>query len=202
LSCLELVEEPTTEELPKEQAASLFAGDIREFDLPTDYPLSYAEIQEKQGTDRYLRRRRLEPDSPYKYTTFKFAGCDFKLVTKEDKIVLPKALQHKAVQYYHAILCHPGQTRTELTMAQHYTWVGMRNTVQQVCERCSSCQLQKAKVQSFGHLPLKKAEEGPWETLCIDLIGPYLIKGKTWKHDPGLTLHCLTMINPGKDGSK
>jgi hypothetical protein len=55
------------EEFPKEEAASLFAGDIREFDLPTDYPLSYAEIQEKQQTDRYLHRRRLEPDSPYKY---------------------------------------------------------------------------------------------------------------------------------------
>jgi RNase H-like domain found in reverse transcriptase len=40
LSRLELVEEPTVEELPKEEAASLFAGDIREFDLPTDYPLS------------------------------------------------------------------------------------------------------------------------------------------------------------------
>jgi RNase H-like domain found in reverse transcriptase/Integrase zinc binding domain len=198
LSRLELVEEPTLEELPKEEVASLFAGDIREFDLPTDYPLSYAEIQEKQQTDRYLRHRRLEPDSPYKYTTFKFAGSDFRPVTKEDKIVLPKALQHKAVQYYHAILCHPGQTRTELTMAQHYTWVGMRNTVRQVCEHCGSCQLHKAKVQrSFGHLPPKKAEEGPWETLCINLIGPYLIKGQTQKQqDPDLTLHCLTMIDP------
>jgi RNase H-like domain found in reverse transcriptase/Reverse transcriptase (RNA-dependent DNA polymerase) len=48
LSRLELVEEPTLEELPKEEAASLFTGDIREFNLPTDYPLSYAEIQEKQ----------------------------------------------------------------------------------------------------------------------------------------------------------
>jgi Integrase zinc binding domain len=185
------------EELPKEEAASLFAGDIREFDLPTDYPLSYAEIQEKQQTDRYLRRRRLEPDSPYNYTTFKFAGRDFKLVAKEDKIVLPKALQHKAVQYYHAILCHPGQTHTELTMAQHYTWVGMRNTVRQVCERCGSCQLHKAKKQHFGHLPPKKAEEGPWETLCIDLIGPYLIRGlNQQQRDPDLTLHCLTMIDP------
>jgi RNase H-like domain found in reverse transcriptase len=125
LSGLELVEEPNTEELSKEQVASLFTGDIREFDLPTDYPLSYAEIQEKQRTDRYLCLIRLEKDSPYKYTTFKFVGRDFNLVTKEDKIVLLKALQHKAVQYYHAILCHPGQTRTELTMAQHYTWVGM-----------------------------------------------------------------------------
>ena len=42
-------------------------------------------------------------------------------------------------------------------------------------------------------LPPKIAEAKPWETLCIDLIGPYTIErpDKTI-----LTLHCLTMIDP------
>ena len=33
----------------------------------------------------------------------------------------------------------------------------------------------------------------PWETLFVDLIGPYTIIGKG-KHQ--LKLHCLTMIDP------
>ena len=44
-------------------------------------------------------------------------------------------------------------------------------------------------------LPPKQAETIPWETLCVDLIGPYSINLK--KH-PGkeLTLHAVTMIDP------
>ena len=36
------------------------------------------------------------------------------------------------------------------------------------------------------------AEEGPWERLCIDLFGPYIIgsKGNESK------LHCLAMLDP------
>ena len=42
-------------------------------------------------------------------------------------------------------------------------------------------------------LPPKQAETNPWDTLCVDLIGPYTIprKGKN-----PLKLWCLTMINP------
>jgi primosomal protein N'' len=50
-------------------------------------------------------------------------------------------------------------------------------------------------MKALGHLPPKVAEEVPWETLCIDLIGPYLIEGQT-KKEPDLKLHCLTMIDP------
>jgi hypothetical protein len=55
--------------------------------------------------------------------------------------------------------------------------------------------LNKLKLKALGHLPPKVAEEVPWETLCIDLIGPYLIAGRT-KKEPDMTLHCLTMIDP------
>ena len=41
-------------------------------------------------------------------------------------------------------------------------------------------------------MPPKKAEITPWETVCIDLIGPYkIVKGKN-----EAILHCLTMIDP------
>ena len=44
-----------------------------------------------------------------------------------------------------------------------------------------------------GKLPYKLAEETPWNKLCVDLIGPYIIcrKGK----EP-LILKVVTMIQP------
>ena len=66
------------------------------------------------------------------------------------------------------------------------------------------------KKKKYGKIPPKKqAEDCPWKTLCIDLIGPYAIgKDKTerykdksgkWQYrvlEKAPTLHCLTMIDP------
>ena len=51
----------------------------------------------------------------------------------------------------------------------------------------------KVTNQQYGKLPAKQAEANPWDTICVDLIGPYKIqrKGKT-----DLKLWCLTMIDP------
>jgi hypothetical protein len=90
-------------------------------------------------------------------------------------------------------LMHPGETRTELTMGQHYTWKGMRKTVQEkgmrktvqdVCKKCGSCQLNKPKLQKLGHLPEKEPETIPWDRVCINLIGSVQNR-----------LHCLVMID-------
>jgi hypothetical protein len=47
--------------------------------------------------------------------------------------------------------------------------------------------------QKYGELPAKLAEENPWDTLCVDLAGPYKIERKGKKD---LMLWCLTMIDP------
>ena len=195
LSRLDMVKEPITESLHSDEAAELFAGDEDELDFPKDFPLSYAEIQSKQETDAYIQKRLNDRDTPYAKQEFPFGDKKFNLVTKQDKIVLPTSLQTKAVKYYHTTLCHPGETRMELTMGQHYTWKGMRNTIQKVCKRCKACQLNKPVLRAMGHLPPKTVEETPWERLCIDLIGPYQIDGKRGR-SMDRTLHCLTMIDP------
>ena len=51
----------------------------------------------------------------------------------------------------------------------------------------------KKVTQKYGHLPAKKAESTPWEILCVDLIGPYVIH-RQGKKD--LNLWCMTMIDP------
>jgi hypothetical protein len=47
--------------------------------------------------------------------------------------------------------------------------------------------------QKYGHLPPKIIISTPWEALCVDLIGPYTLKGKD-----GLSIDfmALTMIDP------
>ena len=43
-------------------------------------------------------------------------------------------------------------------------------------------------------LPEKQAEAEPWEKLCVDLIGPYMIKET--KNKKKIVLWCITMIDP------
>ena len=66
--------------------------------------------------------------------------------------------------------------------------------VHSVCTKCDICQRTKRTKKKYGHLPPKEAETVPWDTLCVDLIGPYNIKRKNRKEP--LTLWALTMIDP------
>jgi hypothetical protein len=61
------------------------------------------------------------------------------------------------------------------------------------CKKCSTCQKAKLTTIKYGKLPAKEAESNPWDTLCVDLIGPYKIRRKEKKD---LKLWCLTMIDP------
>ena len=91
------------------------------------------------------------------------------------------------------MLCHPGETQTEHTLRQHFDWKVLHTTVPDVCKKCPTCQRAKTTNQKYGKLPPKQAENNHWDTMCVDLIGPYTIpkNGKNL-----LKLWCLTMINP------
>ena len=57
----------------------------------------------------------------------------------QKKICLPTALQKKTVEWYHEMLCHPGETRTEHTLRQHSDWKGTSYTRRGLlCEGLSS----------------------------------------------------------------
>ncbi len=46
------------------------------------------------------------------------------------------------------------------------------------CWGCRTCQTNKKRKLKYGHLPAKTIIRIPWEALCVDLIGPYTLKGK------------------------
>jgi hypothetical protein len=51
----------------------------------------------------------------------------------------------------------------------------------------------KCRNHEYGKLPAKLAITTPWEALCVDLIGPYTLKGK---EKTVIDFMCITMIDP------
>ncbi len=132
--------------------------------------------------------------SRLQFKTFCGGRKSYELIVKNEKIVIPTQLQTRVVNWYHQQLMHPGETRTEASLRQHYHWANMRQTVHDVCSKCPTCQKHKKHTKKYGHLPEKEAEAQPWDKLCVDLIGPYTFQKKYRKKD--LSLWCVTMIDP------
>ena len=70
------------------------------------------------------------------------------------------------MDWYHEILCHPGQKRMEETIGQHFWWPQMRKQIREMVRTCDICQRTKRKSLKHGILPPKEAETTPWDTMC------------------------------------
>ena len=168
-----------------------FATDIK---LPsTVYPVSFQIIHQQQQLDEDLTKLSKTNES-YSTKEFRGGGRSLSLICYKDKIVVPKSLQRKITQWYHTHLCHPGETRTEATIKQHFTWKKAKEMVHDICSKCPTCQRTKKSTIKYGILPPKVAEINPWEKLCVDMIGPYTIRNSQTGNE--LTLQCVTMIDP------
>ena len=64
---------------------------------------------------------------------------------------------------------------TEAMIFQHLYWPDIRNAVWKEVTNCDTCERTKRSNKKYGKLPAKLAEEIPWNKLCLDLIGPYVI---------------------------
>ena len=69
----------------------------------------------------------------------------------------------------------------------------MCTTIWRYIKTCQSCQVNKRHSQKYGHLPPKLVITAPWKAICVDLIGPYTLKGKDGS---SIDFMCLTMIDP------
>jgi hypothetical protein len=69
----------------------------------------------------------------------------------------------------------------------------MRSTIRSLTKSCRSCQVNEKQHLKYGHLPSKIFITIPWRALCVDLIGPYTLKGKD---GTVIDFMALTMINP------
>ena len=199
LSRLELIPDAKPIEANMQSLAEHFA--LEEEDIL--HPTSYKTIMQYQQKDKHLIKITKEK-SDYSIKTFHGADKKYSLICRNNKIVIPKQLETRVVEWYHHALCHPGETRTELTIAQHFYWKNLRKTVHQVCSKCDACQFLKRNKKQYGKLPPKKAEANPWDVLCVDLIGKYQFSPKSGgkeyklktKKGHSVYLQAVTMIDP------
>eukprot|EP00804_Cyclotella_cryptica_P028232 CCRYP_014590-RA/>CCRYP_014590-RA protein AED:0.27 eAED:0.27 QI:0/-1/0/1/-1/1/1/0/188 len=147
------------------------------------YPVTTREIAEAQQEDKSLLNKG--------YSTHLVE--DIKVLCKDGKMVIPKSLQHRAVAWFHHYLQHPGSKRLEETLRLSMYWKGLRTTVQSHVKKCHSCQVNKHRQLKYGKLPTKLEFTNTWGALCVDLIGPYTLKGKDKTQ---IDFMCVTMINP------
>ena len=128
---------------------------------------------------------------------------DHKLITYNNKIYIPpSSLRIRIISWYHHFLCHPGGDRLSNTIQQVCSWPGMVNQCRQVCKKCATCQKFKKRTRYYGKLPPKQVENlVPWDTVCVDLVGPYSIKATQLQQDNStkeidLKLIAMTFIDP------
>ena len=108
-------------------------------------------------------------------------------------MVIPTSLQQRAVAWYHHYLQHPRNTCLEETLCLSMYWRGLCKTVQSHFKKFHSCQVKKCKNHKYGKLPAKLAIATPWEVLCVNLIGPYTLKGTD---KTVIDFMYITMIDP------
>ncbi len=156
-------------------------------------PLTLTEIADAQRKDQelkaYFKKNTIMPQKDIGLHLIE----DTKVLCKNGKVMIPISLWHRAVSWYHHYLQHPGHSHLEETMRSEMYWKGMCTNIRRYVKSCRSCQVNKRHSQKYGHLPPKLVIMTPWKALCVDLIGPYTIKGKDGSI---FEFMCLTMINP------
>jgi hypothetical protein len=156
------------------------------------FPLATPETAEAQKANSKLKHF-------FKCNTVLDKGLDVRLIEdtyivhKDGRMIIPKPLQRRAVLWYHHYLLHPGHTRLEETMKATMYWKVMRSTIRLITKSHRSCQVNNKRKLKYGHLLSKIVITIPWRALCVDLIGPYTLKGKD---GTVIDFMALTMIDP------
>ena len=125
-----------------------------------------------------------------------------KLLHLHDRIFVPPNLRSRVITWYHHYLIHPGGDRLAQTLRTVCAWNGLTNQCRQYCKRCKTCQKHKPRNKKYGHLPPKDQYIlVPWDTLCVDLVGPYSLTAQVQQMDGTvkemqLKLLAMTFIDP------
>ena len=92
------------------------------------------------------------------------------ILIKEDRIVLPEALQQHAIELAHRG-AHPGQSGIERRLRFHFFFHEMFNKVQKFVKTCDGCSIfeDKKTKEPIDH---HKIPDKCWSTVAVDLFGP------------------------------
>ena len=162
--------------------------------LSQDFPLELDKLCEEQKKDDYLMELASDPKRvqlqsfPNGVQLFTIRSLN----TNEWKIYVPGTLALKVLEWYQSSLNHPGEARTLATIGQDFHWRGMKRDANNFVRACKSCQLFKRSNRQYGLLPLSNPETVPWNTIQIDMIGPW----KMTRGEVSLEFLAFTIIDP------
>ena len=178
---LDIIIDPSSDKADDLYLAECFTVDDND-ELPSSLPFTYKNIMKEQSKDSKLKKLIKSYPNHFKLTKFHGGDTVCNIVTvnlgiNARKIVVLESLQLPLTEWYHNTLCHPGETRTEMTIKQHFWWRGLTTMVHNICSKCVTCQTTKQTHNlKYDHLPAKEARAEPWDKLCVDLIGSYKLK--------------------------
>jgi hypothetical protein len=118
---------------------------------------------------------------------------DTQVLCKDGKIVIPKVLQHRAVNWYYHYLQHPGQTCLEEMLHAAMYWTGIINTIRLHVKNCHTFHINKQYKHKYGKIPTKLVIRNPLGNFMCDSNQTYTLKGKDGTE---IDFMCLTMIDP------
>ena len=142
-----------------------------------------------QAKDRNLRQKvKNNPDHFHKKTVEQV-----KVITYKNRVYVPQQLRTRLIKWYHHYLCHPGEARMHKTMASTLYWEKMEDDIRQYVKQCKTCQRFKKQKKKYGKLPPKIVDLTSWDTVCIDLVGPYTV---TDQKGNDRVLNAMTFVDP------
>jgi hypothetical protein len=153
--------------------------------------IAAAILKKHQKEDLILQQNIKRNPHFFLKTTYGTGSNAVELLTFHKKIYVPPALRAQVLKWYHNMLGHPGEQRTEQTIQKNLVWPGRQMAVAEHIAKCHECQIYKTHREKYGKLPLKQPDEKPWNTICVDLIGPYDV---TTQDEEELTLNAMTIV--------
>ena len=143
-----------------------------------NFPLSFSRISEAQQEDQDLLQAIAENRyTPKHYYSEEVHGNEIVYYKPSSeakpKIYLPESLHDEIIAWYHEFLSHPGITRLVGTIKANFYCPFLSKKIEDYVKICHTCQVTKAAGRGYGELPPKDAEETPFDTVCVDLIGPW-----------------------------
>ena len=142
-----------------------------------DSPVTYENLRmEQQDEPALIMKLQGDPDN---YQLRPFNEVDLICVqvpaNNSFKICLPTTLIPTAIEWYHHMLGHVGESRLFDTIDAHMAHPHLRRRVEEYVSTCEVCKMMKLPGRGYGHLPPREARLQPFEEIACDSIGPWTV---------------------------
>lgn len=95
-------------------------------------------------------------------------------------LVVPTAMVPRVLNEFHdnALAGHPGREETFRSIGDHFHWETIRKDVEEYVKSCRLCACCKPRRTKKRDTIRPRQPKEPWETIALDLMGPYPRTGK------------------------